>query len=226
MAVYLSELDEDEQVLFKGKAKGFVRTYAFLSCVLPHTNADWEKRSIFLNFLIAKLPAPQEEDLSKGILDAIDMDSCRVERQAMRKIMLPDEGAEIDPVPTGAGGHQPEPELDRLSNIVRLFNDLYGGIQWEDADRVLQLITETIPARVAADTAFKNAQRNSDRENMRVEYDKVLLRVITAVMKDDSELFKQYMDNDGFKAMAERYGVRPRLRASGSGLIDLVPPLA
>ena len=99
-----------------------------------------------------------------------------------------------------AGGHKPEPELDRLSRTSSgVFNELYGGIQWEDADRVLQLITETIPARVAADTAFKNAQQNSDRENTRVEYDKVLLRVITAVMKDDSELFKQYMDNDGFK---------------------------
>ena len=199
VAVYKQDLDEDEQVDFKGKAKGFVRTYAFLSCVLPYTNAEWEKRSIFLNFLIAKLPAPQEEDLSKGILDTIDMDSYRVEKKAIQKIMLPDEDAEIDPVPPGGGGHKPDPELERLSNIIRVFNELYGGIQWQDADRVLQLITETIPARVAADTAFKNAQQNSDRENTRVEYDKVLLRVITAVMKDDSELFKQYMDNDGFK---------------------------
>ena len=39
---------------FKGKAKGFVRTYAFLSCILPYTNAEWEKRSIFLNFLISE----------------------------------------------------------------------------------------------------------------------------------------------------------------------------
>ena len=199
VAVYKRDPDEDGQVDFKGKAKGFVRTYAFLSCVLPYTNAEWEKRSIFLNFLIAKLPAPQEEDLSKGILDTIDMDSYRVEKKAIQKIMLPDEDAEIDPVPPGGGGHKPDPELDRLSNIIRVFNELYGGIQWQDADRVLQLITETIPARVAADTAFKNAQQNSDRENTRVEYDKVLLRVITAVMKDDSELFKQYMDNDGFK---------------------------
>ena len=62
-----------------------------------------------------------------------------------------------------------------------------------------QLLTETIPARVAADTAFRNAQRNSDRENARIEHDKALLRVMTSVMKDDTELFKQYMDNPGFK---------------------------
>ena len=199
VAVYLSDLDEDGQVDFKGKAKGFVRTYAFLSCVLPYTNAEWEKRSIFLNFLVPKLPAPREEDLSKGILDAIDMDSYRVEKRAMRRILLPDEDAEIDPVPAGAGGHRPEPELDRLSNIIRAFNDLFGDIQWEDADRVRQLITETIPARVAEDTAFRNAHRNSDRENARIEHDRALLRVMTSMMKDDNQLFKQFMDNDGFK---------------------------
>ena len=43
---------------FKSKAKGFVRTYGFLSSVLPYSNADWEKRSIFLNFLVSKLPSP------------------------------------------------------------------------------------------------------------------------------------------------------------------------
>ena len=127
------------------------------------------------------------------------MDSYRVEKKAIQKIMLPDEDAEIDPVPSGAGGHKPEPELDRLSNIIRLFNELYGGIQWEDTDRVLQLITETIPARVAADTAFKNARHNSDMENTRIEFERVLRSEIDAVIKDDGELYKQFMDNEGFK---------------------------
>ena len=199
VAVYKRELKEDGQVDFKGKAKGFVRTYSFLSCVLPYTNADWEKRSIFLNFLIPKLPAPEEDDLSKGILEAIDLDSYRAEKQAMQKIMLPDENAEIDPVPTTGGGHVPEPEMDRLSNIVRMFNDLFGNIVWEDADRVRQLITETIPARVAADTAFRNAQQNSDKQNARIEHDKALARVMTSLMKDDTQLFKQFMDNESFK---------------------------
>ena len=199
VAIYLHDLDEDGQVDFKGKAKGFVRTYGFLSSILPYTNAAWEKRSIFLNFLVSKLPSPQEEDLSKGILDAIDMDSYRAEKQAMQQIMLPDEDAEVEPVPAIGGGHLPEPELDRLSNILRAFNGLFGDIDWDDADRVRQLITQTIPARVAEDTAFKNAQQNSDKENARIEHDKALVRVMTSVMKDDTELFKQFMDNQSFK---------------------------
>ena len=199
VAVYQRELDEDGQVAFKGNAKGFIRTYGFLSAVLSYNNTEWEKRSIFLNFLVLKLPAPVEEDLSKGILDALDLDSYRVEKQAMQKILLPDEEAEIGPVPTSAGGHPPESELDRLSNILRTFNEHFGDIHWEDADRVQQLIAEIIPARVAADTAFRNARQNSDRENARIEHDQALLRVMTAVMKDDTVLFKQFMDNASFK---------------------------
>ena len=199
VAVYRNDLDEDAQVAFKGKAKGFVRTYAFLSSALPYTNAGWEKRSIFLNFLIPKLPAPPDEDLSKGILEAIDMDSYRVEKRTMQTIVLPDEDAEIGPVPTEEAGARPEPELDRLSNIIATFNDLFGDIAWVDTDRIRRLITEEIPSRVAADTAFMNARENSDKENTRIEHDRALLRVMTAVMKDDTELFKQFMDNEGFK---------------------------
>ena len=92
VAVYLRELDEDGQVEFKGNAKAFIRTYGFLSAVLTYSNAGWEKRSIFLNLLVPKLPAPVEPDLAKGILDAIDLDSYRVEKQAMQKILLPGRG--------------------------------------------------------------------------------------------------------------------------------------
>ena len=199
VAVYIRELDEDQQVAFKSKAKGFVRTYSFLSSILPYNNQDWEERSIFLNFLISKLPAPTEEDLSKGILETIDMDSYRVEKRAMQKIILQDEDTEIDPVPGAGGGGKGEVEMDRLSVIIGQFNDLFGDIAWADDDRVHKMITETIPAQVAADKAFKNARKNSDKENTRIEHDKVLQRVMMAIMKDDTELFKQFTDNDGFK---------------------------
>jgi type I restriction enzyme R subunit len=199
VADYRERLDEDGQVDFKGKGKVFLRTYGFLSSILPYAKSDWEKLSIFLTFLVPKLPAPVEEDLSKGILEAIDMDSYRVEKQAAVQIPLPDQDAEIKPVPTTGGGRMPEPELDRLSNILKIFNDQFGNIHWLDADRVRKLITEDIPQRVSADLAYQNARRNSDKQNARIEHDKALARVMTAVLKDDTELFKQFMDNESFK---------------------------
>jgi type I restriction enzyme R subunit len=64
---------------------------------------------------------------------------------------------------------------------------------------VRRLITEEIPGRVGADAAYANARQNSDKQNARIEHDKALGRVMTALLKDDTELFKQFMDNEGFK---------------------------
>jgi type I restriction enzyme R subunit len=196
--VYVAELDEEGQVDFKGKAKAFTRTYDFLATILPYGVQDWEKLSIFLNFLITKLPAPIEEDLAKGILEAIDMDSYRAEKKATMSIALPDADAEIEPVPTSGGGHKPEPELDKLSNIVKQFNDMYGGL-FADAKRMEQRITGEIPQKVAADAKYQNAKKNSDRQNAKIEHDKALKRVITALFKDDAQLFKQFQDNESFR---------------------------
>lgn len=199
VATYNDHLDENGQVDFKGKAKAFTRTYSFIASILPYTNADWEKLSIFLSFLLPKLPAPREEDLSQGILESIDMDSYRVEKQATQRVQLSDQDAEIDPVPTDGGGHRTEPELDRLSNIIRSFNDLFGNITWVDSDRIRRLIASEIPDKVAANAAYQNAKQNSDKQNARIEHDKALAGVIVSLMKDDTELFKQFSDNPEFK---------------------------
>jgi type I restriction enzyme R subunit len=118
--------------------------------------------SIFLNFLVPKLPAPIEEDLAKGILEAIDMATYRAEKKATMAITLPDANAEIEPVPTSNGGHKPEPELDKLSNILKSFNDQFGGL-FADPKRMEQRITDEIPTKVSADQAYQNAIMNSDR---------------------------------------------------------------
>ena len=156
------------------------------------------KLSIFLNFLIPKLPAPKEEDLSRGILEAIDMDSYRAEKKATLAISLPDADAEIDPWSITGGGHKPQPELDKLSNIIKAFNDQFGGL-FNDPKAVEKRIIEVIPPKVSADPAYQNAKHNSDRQNARIEHDKALKRVITAMFKDDAQLFKQFQDNDSFR---------------------------
>jgi type I restriction enzyme R subunit len=199
VAIYVDTLDEAGQVDFKGKAKAFVRTYGFLASVLPFTNAAWEKLSIFLNFLIPKLPAPKEEDLSKGILEAIDMDSYRVEVRSAIAIELVDQDAEIEPVPTSGGGRVPEPELDRLSNILREFNDQFGNIDWKDGDKIRQVIAEEIPTKVAADKAYQNAMKHSDKQNARIEHDKALQRVLVELLADYTDLYKHFSDNTTFK---------------------------
>ncbi|MDA8348427.1 MAG: type I restriction endonuclease subunit R, partial [Pseudomonadota bacterium] len=197
VAVYVDRLDEDGQVEFKGKAKVFCRTYAFLSSVIPYSNAEWEKLSIFLDLLTPKLPAPKEEDLAKGILDAIDMDSYRVEKKAAMKIALADDDAEIEPVPTEAGGWKGEPELDRLSNILKTFNEQFGTL-FTDTDRVAKRIREDIAPKVAADAAYQNAKENTPH-TARMAHDQALAKVMQHLLTDDTQVYKQFVENESFK---------------------------
>ena len=192
------ELNEENQVDFKGSAKAFNRLYAFLSQVLPYGNPAWEKLSIFLNFLIPRLPAPEEDDLSQGLLESIDMDTYRAERQATQRIAPEDEDGELDPVPVGGVGQHHEPEMAPLSQIISTFNDLWGG-DFTDPGQITKALQD-IPEQVANDAAYKNARLNSDPQNARIEHDAALQRLITRMVRNQIELYKKYTENPEFQA--------------------------
>jgi type I restriction enzyme R subunit len=197
VATYLEQLDEDGQVDFKSKAKIFARAYDFLGSILPYGNRDWEKLSILLNLLIPKLPAPKEEDLSKGILESIDMDSYRVEKKQALRIATTDQDAEIDPMAVQGGGRKPEPELDRLSNILKAFNEQFGTL-FNDSDRVFQRIKNEIAPKVAADPSFRNALQNTPH-TARMAHDLALSKVMQLLLNDDTQVYKQFVENDSFR---------------------------
>ena len=197
VAVYMDRLDEDGQVDFKGKAKVFCRTYAFLSSVIPYSNAGWEKLSIFLDLLTPKLPAPLDPEPIRGLLESIDMDSYRVEKKAAMKIALADEDAQIEPVPTDAAGRKPEQELDRLSNILKTFNEQFGTM-FADTDRVVKRIREDIAPKVAADAAYQNARENTPH-TARMAHDQALAKAMQNLLKDDTQIYKQFVENESFR---------------------------
>ena len=154
--------------------------------------------------MIPKLPTPTEEDPSRSILELIDMDSYRLEKQQTLALALADEDAEIDPVPMMRGGNGGDPERDRLSNILRTFNDLFGNIPWQDRDRIGRIVSSEIPSKLGEDEPFRNAMDNSDPVSAQVEADAAVRRIVFAFMKDDMELFKQFSDNDSFREWVTR----------------------
>ncbi|MBN2896964.1 MAG: hypothetical protein JXK05_13850 [Campylobacterales bacterium] len=70
------------------------------------------------------------------------------------------------------------------------------------------------PVRVAADAAYQNAIKNMPH-SARIESDKALARVMLSVLKDDTELFKQFSDNLEFKRWMQDmvYGMTSSVRA-------------
>ena len=153
----------------------------------------WGTTMVLLNVQIGP---PVEEDLSKGILEAIDMDSYRAEKKAVQQLQLPDEDAEIEATPTDGGGQKPEPEIDRLSNIIEEFNARFGNTEWKDKDKIDRVIAEELPEKVAADKAYQNAAANSDEQNARIELNRALERAVTDMLADHADLFS---DNPSFR---------------------------
>lgn len=187
-------LEIEEQIEFKSCAKTFVRTYNFLSAILPYGSVEWEKLSIFLNLLVPKLPSPQGDDLTDGILESVDLESYRAVARETMSIVLADQDAEIDPIPVSTDIGIPVPELDLLSKILETFHDMWGDIGWTDEDKARRQVAD-LPGIVKSDEAYQNAMKNSDAQNARVESDRATWQAILATMSSGVELFKAVNDD-------------------------------
>lgn len=188
-------LDLEDQIAFKSSAKTFVRTYNFLSAILPYGSQDWEKLSIFLNLLVSKLPRPEsdDEDIRK-IVEDVDLESYRVVAQETVAIRLADVNAEIDPIPVKTDVGIPVPEMDTLSNIIATFHDIWGNCDWTDEDKIKKQIAD-LPDIVKQDEAYQNAMRYSDAQNARDESDRAVFEAILKTMSSGMELYTAFQDD-------------------------------
>jgi type I restriction enzyme R subunit len=144
------------------------------------------------------LPSSVKEDLSKRVLEAVDLDSNRTEVKQTMSIILEGQGEYIvSPVPPIGGGGISEPEMDLLSSLLESFHEIWGNIDWKDIDQVKRHIAD-IPAAVSRDAAYQNALKNSDKQNARIESERARKRAVINMMAGNMVLFKQYNDNPSF----------------------------
>lgn len=184
------------QVDFRAKVKTYVRLYLFLSQIVPFENAYLERLYILLNLLQNKLGGNSSEDLAKGVLDNIDMDSYRLQLESTTDVTL-EQGNDLKAIPTEMRGGTSEVEIDRLSNILQTFNDRYGT-EFEDADKVRQM-AENIAHGVAKNDELINSIKHSDEQNARITSDKIVGEELLKHITTNFDLYKLYSDNKEFK---------------------------
>ena len=90
-------------------------------------------------------------------------------------------------------------ELESLLNILKSINDQTHEVPWSNTDRIYYLLKEGFPKELDADVDYLNAMANSNRQNALIEHDKALARCIPELLKDDTELLKQFFDNESFR---------------------------
>jgi type I restriction enzyme R subunit len=193
------ELTESQQISCKGTMKAFVRTYTFLAAIIPFKSSEWEMLNTFYQFLVTKLPKLKTEDWTEGLLESINFDQLRVVAKEDAKIGLDDINTPIDPLPTGSGGGKPDPDFDRLSNILDEFNQLFGAIDWQFPDKVRQEI-QLLPEQLAQNEAFSNAALHSDKDTAQMECNTALQDIIIRNMAAQSELSRYFLENEHFRS--------------------------
>lgn len=194
--VFRTSLTEEQQDDFRAKCKTYVRLYVFLAQIVPFVNPYLERLYLFLNHLQNKLGKQREEDLAQGILDNIDMDSYRLQKEGEFNIQL-QQGDELKPIPTDMRGGVAEPEMEYLSTIVKAFNDRFGTT-FTNEDKVKKM-TEDLMADVAKDAEFANAFKHSDEQNAKITFEEVLKRKLIDHIETNFEVFKEFNDNKEFR---------------------------
>lgn len=191
-------LSDDDKIKFKGSAKKFLRMYSFLGTILPVGNPEWERLYIFLKLLVTKLPSPDDPGLAKGVIEAIDLDSYRL--QAGEEMdALEDRGkGVVEPQQSGPAHGRREPVVEKINRIIEEFNSLFGNIPWSNKDRVIEQL-KSFPEHVASEEKFANAVWHAGDDAAYLESNSLLEKLVLATMTDGIELFKQYTDVDSFK---------------------------
>ena len=78
-----------------------------------------------------------------------------------------------------------------------MFNDNFGTL-FTDADRVAKRIRDDIAPKVAADAAYQNAKENTPH-TARMAHDQALGREMQILLRDDTQIYKQFVENESFK---------------------------
>lgn len=194
--VFRTSLSEEQQTDFRAKCKTYVRLYVFLAQIVPFVNPYLERLYLFLNHLQNKLGKPKDEDLAQGILDNIDIESYRLQKEGVFNITL-EQGEELKPIPTDMRGGVADPEMDYLSNIVNAFNNRFGTA-FTNEDKVKKMTTD-IMNDVSQDQKFKDAFEHSDEQNAKITFEEVLKRKLIDHIESNFEVFKEYNDNKEFR---------------------------
>lgn len=205
---FMEDLILDQQIEFKGNAKSFVRTYAYLSRIMEGKNQYWEMLWLFLKHLIPHLKI-EEDEIEEDILEVIDMDSYRTSRQIeMTNIVLENEVGYVDPIPVQMGGGQSGSEFDTLEEIVALFNQRFGDIDWGegvDAKEAENILTKEIPERLEANLDGLEAIKNSDKSNARDESNNLVREIMFDLMSTNTGIFKKYLDDTAFQSRYQEF---------------------
>lgn len=196
------ELEDDEKIDIKIKAKQFVKIYAQVACIIPFENAEWEMLHWFLKFLIPEMKVKdKDQDEIDGLLDSVDLTTYGLERVKIgHTIGLDNSGSEIDPPNANPRGGHDDPETDPLDMIIAAFNELYFN-GWDATPEEQRIKLINILNHAMSDPAFQDkVVANPDQQNRRIASEALFEKAMRNERRREIDLYKKYASDDDFKS--------------------------
>ena len=206
------EWPENGKADFKMKCKQFVKVYSRVAAIMSYEVADWEKLFWFLRLLIPQLIVPgKTADDIKDLLDSVDLNTYGLRRTALNETIGLDSGeATIDPLApemVNARDDKDNPK-DKLDEILKEFNERwFKGWDATPDDQKAKLMS--MAKAVAEDDDYKNmVVGNPDQQAVEEIYAKIIDSIVRKKRKGDMSLYKEYQQNEGFKANFQNLLIR------------------
>ena len=160
--------DDEEKEEFRSKLQSYIRLYGFLSQIITFTKrTDLEELYIFANALNKKLDR-RVSHLPTEILDAVDLDSFRIQKIYEDSIELKKYDSEVEGIKAVSGFMVKEPEHETLSEIIEKLNEIYG-LELTGEDKIdVQRIKDKLDKReelkdfMSADNTTANKKKKFD----------------------------------------------------------------
>lgn len=202
VARFDADLDDEQRIDFKIKAKQFVKIYAQVAAIIPFNNVNWEMLHWFLKFLIPKLKVKDpDQDKLDELLNSVDLSTYGLERSRLEvKIGLDDSETELAPQnPNLRGGHFGEGEKDPLEEIVRAFNERHFA-GWNATPEEQRVKFVNIAKHVVNHADYKvQVEDNPDAQNRQLALERLIQQAISFERRRELDLYKQYASDPDFK---------------------------
>lgn len=195
------DLDDPTKIAFKVRAKQFVKIYGQIACILRFNDESWEMLHWFLKFLIPKLEIrdPNADQMDE-ILESVDLSSYGLSRVKLNEsIGLDDSNTDIEPQNPNPRNPQGEQERETLDDIITAFNErFFAG--WEETEESKRVRFVNIVRNVVNNPNYETqVVNNSDLQNRRLAFEKIIQQAISQQRKKDLELYRKYATESAFR---------------------------
>lgn len=202
VARFDADLDDQQRIDFKIKAKQFVKIYAQVAAIIPFNNVNWEMLHWFLKFLIPKLKVKDpDQDKLDELLNSVDLSTYGLERSRLEtKIGLDASETELEPQnPNVRGGHFGDGDKDPLDEIVRAFNERHFA-GWEATPEEQRVKFINIAKHVMNHADYKaQVEDNPDTQNRQLALERLIQQAISVERRRELDLYKRYASDPDFK---------------------------